>query len=96
MGEVDEDASFVSRSPNRTKVVRRLMKGNAMPAQIRDDTNQEFSRISEAAKSLRDNNLVELVVDEDTKRGRLYSITDRGEAAWEYMVENNMVDPIND
>ena len=95
MGQVDEDASFIARSPNRTKVTRRLIKGNAMPTQIRADTGQEYSRITEATNSLRDRDLAELVVDEDTKRGRLYAITERGEAAWEYMLENNMVDDNN-
>lgn len=91
MGQVDEDASYVAISPNRTAVIRRLVKGNAMPTQIQDDTGLQYSRISEAVSDLRDQDLVDLVVDEDTKRGRLYSITDRGEAAWKYMVENNMV-----
>lgn len=92
MGQVDEDAAFVVMAPHRTMVLRRLTKGNAIPAQIRDDTGQEYSRISEAANSLRERNLIELVVPDDTKRGRLYSITERGTDAWEYMVENNMVD----
>lgn len=93
MGQVDEDAAFITLSPHRTKVVQRLARGNAIPAQIRDNTGQEYSRISEAANSLRDRGLVELVVPDDTKRGRLYSLTERGEEAWEYMLENNMVDP---
>lgn len=91
MGQVEEDAAFVVTSPHRTKVLRRLTRGNAIPAQIREDTGQEYSRISEAANSLRERNLIELVVPDDTKRGRLYSITERGTEAWEYMVENNMV-----
>lgn len=91
MGQIEEDAAFVVTSPHRTKVLKRLTKGNAIPAQIREETGQEYSRISEAANSLRDRNLIELVVPDDTKRGRLYSITDCGTEVWEYMVENNMV-----
>lgn len=92
MGQVEQDASFIARSPNRTKVVKRLTKGTAMPTQIRDSTGQEFSRITEAANSLRDRELIELVVEEDTKRGRLYTLTEKGEDAWEFMINNNMVD----
>lgn len=92
MGQVEEDAAFVVLSPHRKQVLRRLTKGSAIPAQIREDTGQEYSRITEAANSLRDRGLVELLVPDDTKRGRMYGITDRGEAAWEYMVKENMVD----
>lgn len=92
MGRVEEDAAFVIRSPHRTDVLRRLAQGNAIPSQIREETGQEYSRISEAANSLRDRGLIELLVPEDTTRGRLYGITDRGREAWEYLIENNMVD----
>jgi len=92
MGRVEEDAAFVVRSPHRTEVLGRLTEGNAIPSQIRDDTGQEYSRITEALNSLREQGLVELLVSEDTKRGRLYAVTDRGEEAWEYMVENGMVE----
>jgi len=92
MGQVEEDAAFVIRSPNRTKVLGRLIEGNAIPAQIRDDTGQEYSRITEALNSLQERGLVELLVPDDTKRGRLYEATDRGREAWEYMLENNMVE----
>ena len=92
MGQIAEDASFVIRLPHRTMVLRRLVEGNAIPAQIREDTGQENSRISEAASALRERGLIELLVPEETKRGRLYATTDRGEDAWEYLVANNMVE----
>ena len=91
MGQVEQDASFIIRSPNRIKVVDRLSKGTAMPTQIRDSTGQEYSRITEALNSLRENNLVKLNEDEETKRGRLYTLTERGRKAWEFINENNMV-----
>jgi len=92
MGQVEEDAAFVVRSPHRIKVLRRLSEGNAIPSQIRDDTGQEYSRITEALNSLKGRGLVKLLVSEETKRGRLYAITDRGEEAWQYMIDNGMVD----
>ncbi len=72
-------------------VLRRLAEGAAIPAQIREDTGQEYSRISEAAGTLRERGLIDLVVDDDTKRGRLYSITDRGDDALQFMDENGML-----
>lgn len=92
MGQVEEDASFVVRSPHRTAVLQRLTKGAAIPAQIRNETGQEYSRITEAANKLRDRDLIELIVEEDTKRGRLYEATDRGEAAIQFMRDNGMLD----
>lgn len=92
MGQVEDDASFVVRSPHRTTILQRLAEGAAIPAQIRDDTDLEYSRISEAANTLRDRGLIDLIVDEDTKRGRLYSVTDQGEDVLEFMNENGMLD----
>jgi len=91
MGQVEEDASFIIRSRNRTKVLRRLTEGNAIPAQIKDNAGLEYSRISEAANSLRERGLIRLLVDDDTKRGRMYGITERGQKAWRYLKDNNMV-----
>jgi len=92
MTDVEEDAAYVVLSSNRTGVLRRLDRGNAIPAQIKDDTGLEYSRISESIDDLRERGLVELVVPEDTKRGRLYSITEHGEDVLDYMRENGMVD----
>lgn len=92
MGQVEEDASFVVRSPHRTAVLQRLMEGAAIPAQIREETGQEYSRITEAANNLRKRDLIDLIVEEDTKRGRLYDITDRGEEAIQFMRDNGMLD----
>ncbi|AHF98454.1 transcriptional regulator [Halostagnicola larsenii XH-48] len=95
MGQVEDDASFVVRSPHRTTILQRLAEGAAIPAQIREDTDLEYSRITEAANKLRDRDLIDLLVDEDTKRGRLYSITEQGEEVLEFMDENGMLDDEN-
>jgi DNA-binding MarR family transcriptional regulator len=91
MGQVEEDASFVVRSPHRTAVLERLAEGAAIPAQVRNDTGLEYSRISEAANGLRERNLVDLIVEEETKRGRLYETTDRGNEAIEFMRNHGML-----
>ena len=92
MGQIEDDASYVVRSPHRTTVLQRLAEGAAIPAQIRDDNGLEYSRISEAADKLRDRDLIDLLVDEDTKRGRLYAVTEQGEDVLEFMQENGMLD----
>lgn len=92
MGQVEEDAAFIIRSPHRTEVIGRLAEGNAIPSQIREDTGLEYSRVSDSLNSLRERGLVDLLVPDDTKRGRLYSITERGEKSWEYLIDQNMVE----
>jgi DNA-binding MarR family transcriptional regulator len=91
MGQIEDDASFVVRSPHRTTVLQRLGEGAAIPSQIKSDTDMEYSRITEASNSLRDRGLIELLVDDDTKRGRLYSITDRGQDVLDFMRQNGML-----
>ena len=44
---------------------------------------------------LRERHLVDLIVDEDTKRGRLYNVTDQGEETLQFMEENGMLDDEN-
>ena len=92
MGQVEEDASFVVRSPHRTTVLQRLAEGNAIPSMIKDDTDLEYSRITEAVNKLAERGLIDLLVEENTKRGRLYSITDQGDDVVVYMRENGMLD----
>jgi len=95
MGQIEDNASYVVRSPHRTTVLQRLAEGAAIPAQIREDADIEYSRISETANKLRDRGLIDLLVEEDTKRGRLYSVTDQGEEVLEFMRENGMLDDEN-
>ncbi|MCX2819907.1 MAG: DNA-binding MarR family transcriptional regulator [Methanobacteriota archaeon] len=91
MGKIEEDASFVVRSRHRVRVLNVLSERNAIPAGIKNETGQEYSRITEALSSLEERGLVRLLVDEDTKRGRLYGVTDRGEDVYEYLRENGMM-----
>ena len=95
MGQIEKDAAFVVRSSNRTKVIQRLGEGAAIPSQIRSRTGQEYSRISEAVTPLRDRDIIDLLVDEDTKRGRLYQLTDHGKDVLQFMRQNGMLDDEN-
>jgi len=71
--------------------MRRLAQSPAIPKEVKEETGRPYSRVSEALKSLTDRGLVELLVPEDQKKGRLYSLTERGEDTWTYMVENDIV-----
>lgn len=92
MSNAGSDAGFISSSKHRIAVVRRLYDSPALPKQLKNDTDREYSRVSEALSSLEDEGIVELLSPDDRKKGRLYALTDQGENAWEFMLENDMVE----
>lgn len=93
MGEgAAADVGYIKGSKHRTVVIERLAQSPAIPKEIKSDTDRPYSRISDALNDLRSRGLVELLVPDDQQKGRLYKLTDRGESAWEYMVENGIVD----
>jgi DNA-binding MarR family transcriptional regulator len=92
MSNAGADAGYISSSKHRTAVVRRLYDSPAIPKSIKEDTDRQYSRVSEALSDLQDEGIVELLSPEDRKKGRLYALTDRGEEAWEFMLDNNMVE----
>lgn len=92
MSNAGADAGYISSSKHRTAVVRRLYDSPAIPKTIKNDTDREYSRVSEALGDLRDEGIVKLLAPEERKKGRLYSLTERGEEAWEFMLENDMVE----
>jgi DNA-binding MarR family transcriptional regulator len=92
MSNEGADAGYISSSKHRTAVVRRLYESPAIPKSIKEDTDRQYSRVSEALSDLQDEGIVELLSPEDRKKGRLYALTDRGEEAWEFMLEHDMVE----
>lgn len=74
-----DSVGFVGSSKYREGVLAELSEnGAATPSQLRDATGYEISSISHALSSLRDQELVELLVDEDRKKGRYYGATQNG------------------
>lgn len=73
------DISFVARSKHRTAVLLYLARnGPAMPSRISEETPSEQASVSHALTSLRERGLVELLVDDDIRKGRIYGLTDAG------------------
>lgn len=78
---VDPDAlSFVIRSQYRKAAVRVLYRDDLIPTAVADETPYSIKDISRAIQELRDEDVVELLVAEDTKKGRIYGLTELGEA----------------
>jgi predicted transcriptional regulator len=86
-----DDVSFVISSRYRTAVLKRLAVGPATPSQIATDADVGISHISRALQRLRDCGLVELLVSDDRKKGRVYGLTEYGNSVWEKIEAENMV-----
>lgn len=82
---------FVISSRYRIAVLRRLADGPATPSHIAEDAELAIPHISRALNNLRERSLVELLVSEDRKKGRVYGITDRGQTVWDQMETQNLV-----
>jgi len=78
-----DTVSFVISSRYRSVVLRNLADGPATPSQIADQSEVSIAHISRALGELRDEGLVELLVSEERRKGRVYGITDAGSAIWE-------------
>lgn len=86
-----DDISYVISSGYRVAVLERLASGPATPSQIATDTDHAIAHVSRALQGLRERSLVELLVSEERKKGRVYGITDAGAGVWEKMESENLV-----
>jgi DNA-binding HxlR family transcriptional regulator len=86
-----DDLSYVISSQYRTAVLNHLNDGPATPSQIAKDTDMGIAHISRALQQLRNEEIVELLVSDDRKKGRIYSLTEYGRTVWEKMDAENMV-----
>jgi len=86
-----DDVSYVISSRYRIATLNRLSDSPATPSRIAEDTDLSVAHVSRALQELRDHELTELLVSEDRKKGRVYGITDHGEAVWETIEAENMI-----
>lgn len=71
---------YVAASEFRIACVERLAAGAAMPSTIAADTDTEIANISNALAQLRERGVIELLVDEDRRKGRYHGLTESGVA----------------
>jgi DNA-binding MarR family transcriptional regulator len=86
-----DDISFVISSRYRIVALRRLAESPATPSQIASDADVGIAHVSRALQGLRDRSLVDLLVSEDRKKGRVYGLTERGREVWETVEAENLV-----
>ena len=79
--------SLLARSKNRVKVLKTLDKGDSIPSKISKEIGDNSNHVSKYLKSLKEAELV-TCLNEDDKRYRFYSITDKGKYYLD-KIENN-------
>lgn len=85
-----DEVSFVLASTYRVTVLEYLVSGPATPSQLSADTDLSMSHISRALGELREQELVELLVSDDRKKGRVYGITEQGTEIWDTIEAENL------
>lgn len=87
-----EEIGFVISSTYRVTVLQRLSEGPATPSQIASDADIGIAHVSRALSELREHGLVDLLVPEERKKGRVYGITGDGTEIWEQIESENLLD----
>jgi DNA-binding MarR family transcriptional regulator len=90
MTEDWDEVSFVISSRYRIIALRRLSVGPATPSQIATDADVGIAHVSRALQGLRERSLVDLLVSDDRKKGRVYGLTERGRDVWETIEAENL------
>lgn len=83
MPDHQDDVRFVHATTYRRVLLERLVTGPATPTQLATETDYTLSYVSLGLGELREQGLIELLVPDDRKRGRVYGSTERGVAVWE-------------
>jgi len=85
-----DQVSYVISSRYRIITLDRLAESPATPSRIAEETDLSVAHVSRALQELGEHDLVELLVSEDRKKGRVYGITEKGEEVWETIEAENM------
>lgn len=86
-----DEISFVISSRYRVIVLHRLVSSPATPSQIASEADCSIAHVSRALQELREHSLVELLVSEDRRKGRLYGISESGQAVWDRIESDDLV-----
>jgi predicted transcriptional regulator len=72
--------SLLKSSEYRFKIIESIGKNTLTPSEIAEKTKIRLNHVSMFLKELKDNNLVKCL-NEDTRKGRLYELTEVGKNA---------------
>jgi len=74
---------YVISSKYRRQIMRMLFDAPKTPsAMSKPNTDTPISHVSRALTQLREREMVDLLVEENIKKGRIYGLTDHGEEVW--------------
>lgn len=82
---------FVISSRYRKLVIRELSEGPSTPSRLAERSNATIASISHALSELRERDCVELLVDEDRRKGRVYGLTQTGAALLDDLEEEQLM-----
>lgn len=78
-----ETVSWLVASGYRLDTCDVLSDSLATPTGVASEADMEVTHASRSISQLQDRGLVELMSDEDQRKGRIYALTDKGEVAYE-------------
>ncbi|QLD90323.1 winged helix-turn-helix transcriptional regulator [Natronomonas salina] len=82
---------FIISSRYRKIVIRELNESPSTPSQIAERSDASIASISNALSELGEKDCVELLVDEDRRKGRVYGLTETGQAVWDNLEEQQLL-----
>lgn len=85
-----DEISYVISSRYRVIALKNLAVGPATPSQIASDADVGIAHVSRALQDLRERELVDLLVSDDRKKGRVYGLTEKGREVWETIEAENL------
>lgn len=83
---------FVIASRYRKIVIDEMSDHPSTPSQITERSDTSIASISHALSQLEEKDCVELLVDEDRRKGRVYGLTHTGERVWEELHEQQYLE----
>ena len=81
---------YVIASRYRKLVINELSAHPSTPSQLAERTDASIASISHALSQFREQDCVEILVDEERHKGRVYGLTETGEEVWEHPQEEQM------
>lgn len=76
--------SYLKSSKYRSNIVRLLHSKIMTPAELQHKLNIRLNHVSLYLKELKENNIV-ICLNEDSKKGRLYQLTELGNELYDYI-----------
>ena len=75
--------STIKASKNKVKILNSLKTGLKIPSEISKDTGIRLNHVSNLLSELKETNIIQCLNEED-KKGRLYTLTNKGNEVVKY------------